>query len=119
VNLNVKKRMMGNVGTLADSSRKKKKAMKDTETIFTVTFKSVKNMKQATVRQINAHTFAGTGVCIVHADKWRMRISRARTRKGVTEGRVINFVADVGSAKHCTDVKDWEPIPADAVVELR
>ncbi len=65
-------------------------------------------MKQPTVREINSHTFAGTAYCYVDLpDGRRIRISRARTRKGVVEGRVI-----LGSDK------DWEVIPATAVVEL-
>ena len=65
-------------------------------------------MKQPTVREINAHVFAGTAYCYVNLpDGRRLRISRARTHKGVVEGRVI-----LGSER------DWEPIPADAVVEL-
>lgn len=46
-------------------------------------------MTQPTVRQINQHTFAGAGICVVYAAGWQMRISRARTRKGVKEGRVV------------------------------
>jgi hypothetical protein len=65
-------------------------------------------MKQPTVRQINAHTFAGSGSCYVDLpDGRRLRIARARTRKGVIEGRVI-----IGSAR------DWEVIPAGSQIEL-
>jgi hypothetical protein len=71
-------------------------------------FRSLQKMKQPTVREINAHVFAGTGNCYVYrAGKPTLRIGRARTRKGVVEGRVI-----VGSSN------EWEPIPPDAVVEL-
>jgi len=65
-------------------------------------------MKQPTVRQINAHVFAGTGTCYVYREgAATLRISRARTRKGKIEGRVI-----VGSPN------DWEPILPGDVVEL-
>jgi hypothetical protein len=73
-------------------------------------------MKQPTVRQINEHTFAGTGVCVVYAQGWQMRISRARTRNGVKEGRVVNWHGERGPEG---GLHDWHPIPADAVVELR
>ena len=65
--------------------------------------------KQPTVRAINAHTFAGTGYCYVSTATGRplFRISRARTRKGVIEGRIVN-----GSDKV------WEVIPADATIHL-
>lgn len=64
--------------------------------------------KQATVREINAHVWCGQAYCYVSLpDGRRLRISRARTRKGVVEGRVI-----------CGSEKDWEVIPSDAVVEL-
>lgn len=63
---------------------------------------------QPTVRQINGHLASCSAYCYVNLpDGRRLRISRARSVKGVVEGRVI-----LGSAK------DWEPIPADAVVEL-
>jgi hypothetical protein len=65
-------------------------------------------MKQPTVRQINAHVFAGTGTCYVYREGApTLRISRARTRKGIVEGRVI-----IGS------INEWEHIPSDAIVEL-
>jgi hypothetical protein len=65
-------------------------------------------MKSPSVRRINAHLFGGSGYCYVDLpDGWRIRISRARSRKGVVEGRVI-----LGSEKK------WEVIPANAVVEL-
>jgi hypothetical protein len=65
-------------------------------------------MRRPTVREINGHLFAGTAYCYVNLpDGRRLRISRARTRRGITEGRVI-----IGSEK------DWEQIPADAMVEL-
>lgn len=60
------------------------------------------------MRKINAHVWCGQAYCYVDLpDGRRLRIARARTRKGVVEGRVI-----LGSER------DWEPIPADAVVEL-
>lgn len=63
---------------------------------------------QPTVRKINSHLFGGSHYCYIDLpDGRRLRISRARTRKGVVEGRVI-----LGSEK------DWETIPADAAVEL-
>jgi hypothetical protein len=66
-------------------------------------------MKQPTVRQINAHVFAGTGSCYIYSEgQPTLRISRARTRKGVVEGRVIT-----GSTK------EWETIPADAEIDLK
>jgi hypothetical protein len=65
-------------------------------------------MKQPNVREINAHLFGGSRYCYVDLpDGRRLRISRARTRKGVVEGRVI-----VGSER------DWEAIPAGSHVEL-
>lgn len=65
-------------------------------------------MKQPTVRQINAHVWAGTRACYIDLpDGRRLRIARARTRKGIVEGRVI-----LGSKK------DWEPIPSTAQVEF-
>jgi hypothetical protein len=59
-------------------------------------------------RQINAHLSSLTTYCYIDLPGGkRIRISRARTRKGVLEGRVIN-----GSPK------TWEPIPLDSHVEL-
>ena len=67
-----------------------------------------KQDNQPTVRQINAHVFAGTGSCYIDLpDGRRFRISRARTRAGVIEGKVI-----MGSDK------DWETIPAASYIEL-
>ena len=64
--------------------------------------------KQPTVREINAHLASMTGYCYVDLpDGGRLRISRARTRKGVVEGRVI-----LGSSK------DWAVVPANAIIEL-
>ena len=68
-------------------------------------------MKQPTVRKINSHVFGGTGYCYVSLpDGRRMRISWARSRKGIVEGRVINTSG--------WTPKTWEQIPANAVVEL-
>lgn len=65
-------------------------------------------MKQPTVRQINGHLASCSSYCYVDLpDGRRLRISRARSRRGVVEGPII-----LGSEK------DWEVIPADAVVEL-
>lgn len=64
--------------------------------------------QQPTVRQINSRLFCGSHYCYINLpDGRRIRISRARTRKGVVEGRII-----LGSER------EWEPIPADATVEL-
>lgn len=64
--------------------------------------------KRPTVREINAHLWGGSAYCYVDLpDGRRLRISRARTRKGVVEGRVI-----LGSEK------DWEVIPFGAIVDL-
>ena len=64
--------------------------------------------KQPTVREINAHLASSTSYCYVDLPNGgRLRISRARTRKGVVEGRVI-----LGSPKA------WEVIPANAIIEL-
>jgi hypothetical protein len=66
------------------------------------------NIKQPTVRKINDHLWCGQHYCYVDLpDGRRLRISRARTRKGVLEGRVI-----IGSEK------DWEVIPPTARIEL-
>ena len=45
-----------------------------------------------------------------------MRISRARTLKGVKQGRVINYSGR--EASNVGPIADWEPIPANATVEL-
>jgi hypothetical protein len=66
---------------------------------------------QPTVRQINDHLSSMAGYCMVYSHGWQMRISRARTIRGVKEGRVIN---SVGREIH----RDWHPIPDDATVEL-
>jgi hypothetical protein len=64
--------------------------------------------KQPTARQINAHLASMTSYCYVNLPNGnRLRISRARTRHGVLEGRII-----LGSPK------TWEIIPATATVEL-
>ena len=65
-------------------------------------------VEQPSVKAINAHVFAGTGSCYIDTrDGRRFRISRARTRKGIVEGRVI-----------CGSSREWEPIPAHASVEM-
>jgi hypothetical protein len=65
--------------------------------------------KQPTVREINAHTFAGTGSCYVTFPTGRrIRIARARTRAGKLEGRPIRF----GNGPK------WEEIPEKAEIEL-
>jgi hypothetical protein len=65
-------------------------------------------MPMPTVREINAHLATMRGYCYVDLpDGRRIRISRARTRKGVVEGRII-----LGSPKA------WEAIPAGSHVEL-
>lgn len=65
-------------------------------------------MAMPSVREINAHLWAATGYCYVDLpDGRRIRISRARTRKGVVYGRVIS-----GSKK------TWETIPPGSRVEL-
>ena len=63
------------------------------------------------------YTFAVTGVCMVYAAGFQMRISRARTRQGIKEGRVINYSGRMASDVQLSG-RDWEPIPADAFVEL-
>jgi len=69
---------------------------------------TVKTNQQPTVREINAHLASCSSYCYIDLPGGgRIRISRARSRKGVVEGRVI-----LGSPKA------WEVIPADAVVEL-
>lgn len=50
---------------------------------------------------------------MVYASGFQMRIGRARTHKGVKQGRVINY-----SGRNTVDVGPWEEIPADATVEL-
>lgn len=64
--------------------------------------------KTITAREINAHLASMTTYCYVTlANGNRLRISRARTREGVLEGRVI-----IGSPRA------WEPIPDGAAFEL-
>jgi hypothetical protein len=64
--------------------------------------------KQPTARQINAHLASMSSYCYVNLPNGnRLRISHARTRNGVLEGRVI-----LGSPKV------WEVIPSTAIVEL-
>jgi hypothetical protein len=75
-------------------------------------------MKQPSVRAINDHTFAGTGVCMVYATGFQMRISRARTVKGVKQGRVVNYSYSGREASNVGPIADWQTIPADALVEL-
>ena len=71
-------------------------------------------MRQPTTREINAHLASMSGYCMVYADGWQMRISRARTRNGTKEGRVVN-----GSGpKWQVFSSDWKKIPVDATVEL-
>lgn len=66
------------------------------------------------VRAINSHLASFSSYCYVHMVDGRcMRISRARTRAGVVEGRVINVS---GSWDHRPNA--WEPIPPDSTVEL-
>lgn len=65
-------------------------------------------MPMPSVGKINAHLWAATGYCYIDLPNGRrIRISRARTRNGVVEGRVIS-----GSKK------TWEPIPLGSRVEL-
>ncbi len=65
-------------------------------------------MKTPSVREINEHLFGGSRYCYVNLpDGRRLRISRARTRKGVLEGRIV-----LGSDK------EWETIPEGSKVEL-
>jgi hypothetical protein len=62
-------------------------------------------LRQPTVRTINEHLFGGSHYCYIDMpDGRRFRIARARTRKGVVEGRII-----LGSEK------DWEPITGGRV----
>ncbi len=75
--------------------------------------------QQPTVRQINDHLSSMTGYCMVYADGFQMRISRARTLKGVKQGRVINYSYSGRNASNVGPMTaDWQPIPADATVEL-
>jgi len=67
--------------------------------------------QQPTVKQINNHLASMASYCMVYANGWQMRISRARTHRGVKEGRVINI-----TNRECH--RDWHPIPEDATVEL-
>lgn len=73
---------------------------------------------QPTVRQINAHLASMTSYCMVYATGFQMRISRARTFKGVKQGRVINYNYSGRAASTVGPIADWEPIPTDATVEL-
>lgn len=85
---------------------------------------------QPSVRQINSHVFAGCGYCIVYAQGycivyaqgWQARITWARTRKGIKQGRVLNLsIQGSGPApKRELDRMgmSWVAIPADASVEL-
>lgn len=75
-------------------------------------------MKLPTVRQINAHLWCGQRYCYVDLpDGRRMRISRARTRKGIMEGRIINTSG--WEPKHLDSIGiGWEPIPEGSSVEL-
>jgi hypothetical protein len=60
-------------------------------------------------REINAHVFAGVGACYIRrADGTSFRISRARIRRGVLEGCIVNG----------GDPFNWERIPSSAIVEL-
>lgn len=64
--------------------------------------------KQPTVREINSHLASMTSYCYVFiAGAPTVRIARARTRKGVVEGRVI-----------CGSPNTWVRIPSTASVEL-
>lgn len=74
---------------------------------------SMMNQTQPTVRQINAHLMSGSNYCYVSGEGFGLRISRARTRKGITEGRVVN-----GERADGSKLNEWEPIPATATVEL-
>ncbi len=67
----------------------------------------------ATARQINAHLMSGSSYCYVYGEGFQYRISRARTRKGVLEGRIVN-----GERADGRKLNDWEPIPATAEVAL-
>ncbi len=75
--------------------------------------------EQPTVRQINDHLSSMTSYCMVYADGFQMRISRARTHKGVKQGRVINYNYSGRNASNVGPMTvDWQAIPADATVEL-
>lgn len=64
--------------------------------------------RQPTVREINSHLASCSSYCYVDLpDGRRLRISRARSVKGVVEGRVI-----LGSPRI------WEVIPEGSRVEL-
>jgi hypothetical protein len=71
-------------------------------------------MGSVNVRQINSH-LQGSGSCYIDGpnSKYRFRISRARTRAGVVEGRFV-----MGRVPEGAEVKDWVAIPSDAQVEL-
>lgn len=71
-----------------------------------------------TTRQINSHLASMVGYCVVYADGFQMRISRARTRKGIMEGRVINYSYSGRNAVNVGPIRDWEPIPENATMEL-
>ena len=73
---------------------------------------------QPTVRQINEHLSSGASYCMVYATGFQMRISRARTHKGVKQGRVINYSYSGREASNVGPIADWETIPADATLEL-
>lgn len=76
--------------------------------------------KQPTVREINAHLFAGQGVCMVYrTDGIQFRISRIRTRQGQREGRVITGGGYYNQNGGTRWLDDWEAIPDDATVELK
>jgi hypothetical protein len=66
-------------------------------------------MKQPTVREINAHEGHGRYYVRVYDANglYLMRITRARTRKGVLEGRQLAFSG-------C----DWRAIPTTATIRL-
>lgn len=74
------------------------------------------------MREINSHVFTGTGYCVVYTNEWQSRITWARTRKGVKEGRVLNI--NRYSETSNPELKEdrmgisWVAIPADARVEL-
>ncbi len=62
--------------------------------------------KQPTVRQINAHLFAGSKYCYIRFDGECIRIRRAKTVKGILQGHQIG-----GECK-------WVEIPPHASIEL-
>ena len=47
--------------------------------------------KRPTVREINDWVSRDRYCYVYKNDTWAMRISRARTRKGVLEGRIVSF----------------------------